>query len=84
MKVFSSPELKAQVSILIKICPLSVVVVVVVVLVGVVVNFSHFNLLLQNHWANFKQTWHKASLGEGDSVCSNEGSAFFQGEIIKK
>ena len=25
------------------------------------------NLLLQNHWANFNQTWHKASLGEGDS-----------------
>ena len=53
---------------LIKICPLSVVVVVVVaVVVVVVVNFSHFHLLLQNHWANFNQTWHKASLGEGDS-----------------
>ena len=25
------------------------------------------NLLLQNHWANFNQTWPKASLGEGDS-----------------
>ena len=25
------------------------------------------NLLLQNHWANFNQTWHQASLGEGDS-----------------
>ena len=25
------------------------------------------NLLLQNHWAIFNQTWHKASLGEGDS-----------------
>ena len=23
------------------------------------VNFSHFHLLLQNHWANFNQTWHK-------------------------
>ena len=63
--VFSSPEPKAF---LIKICPLSVAVVVVV---GVVVNFSHFHLLLQNHWANFNQTWHKASSGEGD--CSNEG-----------
>ena len=31
------------------------------------VNFSHFHLLLQNHWANFKQTWYKVSLGEGDS-----------------
>ena len=26
-----------------------------------------FNLLLQNHWANFNQTWHKSSLDEGDS-----------------
>ena len=40
---------------------------VVVVVVSVVVNFLHFHLLFQNHWANFNQTWHKASLGEGDS-----------------
>ena len=39
---------------LIKICPLSVIVVVV--------NFSHFHLLLQNHWANFNQTWHKVGI----------------------
>jgi hypothetical protein len=26
----------------------------------------HFRLL-QNHWANFNQTWHKWSLGRGDS-----------------
>ena len=31
------------------------------------VNSSHFNLLLHNHWAKFNQTWHKASLGGGDS-----------------
>ena len=31
------------------------------------VNFSHFHLLLQNHWANYNQTWHKVSLGCGDS-----------------
>ena len=37
---------------LIKICPLSVFVVVV--------NFSHFHLLLQNHLTNFKQTFHNA------------------------
>ena len=24
-------------------------------------------LILQNHWANFNQIWHKASLGEGNS-----------------
>ena len=30
--------------------------------------FTKFkNLLLKNHLANFNQTWHKASLGEGDS-----------------
>ena len=52
---------------LIKICPLSIV--------GVVVNFSHFHLL-QNHWANFKQTWHKASLDVGDS-------SFFKWRINK-
>ena len=62
---------------LIKICPLFVVVVVVL-------NFSHFHLLLQNHWANFKQTYHNASLGEGDSSLLNEGPALFQGKIIVK
>ena len=31
-----------------------------------------------NHWANFNQTWHKASLGDGDSsFCSNKGSRPF-------
>ena len=25
-------------------------------------------LLLKNHWANFNQTWHRAFLGEGDSI----------------
>ena len=36
------------------------------------VNCSHFHLLLQNPWANFNQTWHKVSLGEGIQVYSNE------------
>ena len=49
----------------IKICPLSVVLVIV--------NFSHFHPLLQNHRANFNQTWHKASLGEGNSSLFKEG-----------
>ena len=31
------------------------------------VNFSHFHVLLKNQWANFNQTCHKASLGEGGS-----------------
>ena len=70
---FSSPELKTQVSFS---DHLSFVVCLSVRLsvrpsvrpsVCLSVNFSHFHLLLFNHWANFTQTWHKASLGEGDS-----------------
>ena len=34
---------------------------------SVFIIFSHFHLLLQNYLANFNQTWHKASLGVGDS-----------------
>ena len=46
------------------------------------VNFSHFSLLLQNQWTNFNQTWHKASLSEGDSIfIPNEGShPFLRGD----
>ena len=55
---------------LIKICPLSVVVVGDLVGVVVVVNFSHFYLHLPNHWTNINQTWHNVSLGEGDSSLS--------------
>ena len=40
----------------IKICPLSIIVIVIVVVsVGIGENFSHFYLLLQNHWTNFNQ-----------------------------
>ena len=60
-QVFSSPELKAQVSFSDHLSS------VVCLSVRLSVNFSHFHLLLQNHWANFNQTWHKASLDEGDS-----------------
>ena len=63
--VFSSPELKAQVSFSDHLS--SVVCLSVCLSVRLSVNFSHFHLLLQNHWANFNQTWHKASLGEGDA-----------------
>ena len=75
---------------LIKICPLSVVVVVVVVVVAVVVfvvvvNFSHFHLLLQNHWANFNQIWHNAPLVKGIQGCSNERThPFPRGDNYKK
>jgi hypothetical protein len=31
-------------------------------------NFLHFQLLLQNHTANFNHTWHKSSLGEGIQI----------------
>ena len=72
VKLFGHPMFLAHLSrrlkwaFLIKICLLSVIIVVVVLVVVVVVNFSHLHLLLQNHWASFNQTWHKASLCEGD------------------
>ena len=60
----SSPELKTQVRfsdhLSSVVCPS----------VHLSVNFSQFHLLLQNHWANFNQTWHKVALGEGDSSLS--------------
>ena len=37
------------------------------------VNFSHFHLLLQNHWAIFNQTCTKYPWVKGIQVCSNEG-----------
>ena len=67
--IFISPELKAQVSISDHlpsvVCPS--VRPSVCLSVCLSVNFSHFHLLLKNHWANFNQTWHSVSLGEGDS-----------------
>jgi hypothetical protein len=43
------------------------------------------NLLLQNQLANFNQTWHKSSLGEGDSkLFKIKGQVLFKGEIISK
>ena len=58
----AEPKPKVSFTGVVKMCPLSVVVVVVVVDV-VVGNCSHFHLLLQNHRAKFNQ----ASLREGDS-----------------
>jgi hypothetical protein len=44
-----------------------------------------FKNLLQNHWANFKQTWHKSSMGEGDLILfKKKGIAPLQGEIKAK
>ena len=68
----SPPEPKAQVSFSDQNFPLSVVgIAVVVFVVDVVVNLSHVNLFLQNHWAIFNQTWHNALLGKGDSSLVN-------------
>jgi hypothetical protein len=48
-------------------------------------NFNlHFGLLLQNHWTNFDQTWHKSSLGKGDKFVQRKEIALLQGEIIAK
>jgi hypothetical protein len=58
VSIFSSPELKAQVSYsdrLLSVVRLSVC------------KLLYFRLLLQNRWANFNQTWYKSSLWKGDS-----------------
>ena len=71
--ILRSPELKAKVSSSDQ--NLSVVVV----------NFSHFHLLLQNRLIDFNQTWQKASLNEGDSsFLQMKDAALSQGEIITK
>ena len=60
---FSSPELKAQVSFsvcLLFVCP------------SVRKLFSHFNLLLQNHWANFIKLGTKHPWMKRIQVNSNE------------
>ena len=54
-----------------------VFVVVVFFVLGFVVNFWHFHLLIQNHLANFNQTWHNTSLGEGDSSLFKWSSSLF-------
>ena len=43
--------------------------------------YSNFNLenFLQNHWANFNQTWHNAFLGKGNPSCSNRRPCLFPG-----
>ena len=39
------------------------------------VNFSHLQILLQNHWVNFNQIWHKGDL----NLYKWKGHAIFQG-----
>ena len=49
-----------------------VAAVVVVVVVVVVLNFSHFLLYLQNHWANSTRLSTKYPWVKGIQVCSTE------------
>ena len=42
-----------------------------------VVRPSVFRLLLHNHWVNFNQIWHKASLDEGSSSLFKAPPPFF-------
>ena len=40
---------------------------------------------LQNHWGNFNKTWHKASLGDEDSIFLQiKGHAFSKGIYLRK
>ena len=50
------------------------------------VNLSKVHLFLQNHCANFNQTWHNASLGEENKfkLIQIKGHAPFQRVIIRK
>jgi hypothetical protein len=61
LNVFSSPELKAQVSFSDR--QLSVVCLSI----RLSVRLLHFLLLPQNYWANFNQSRHKSSLDKLDS-----------------
>ena len=38
-------------------------------------------LVLQNLRANFKQTWHKGSFGDGDSSFTNKNQSIFRNDI---
>ena len=58
--IFSSPQLKAQVSFS------GHLMSVVCLSVYPLVNFSHFLVLFSKHWANFNDIWHKISLDKGD------------------
>ena len=47
-------------------------------------NFPHFHLLLQNHWVNFNQTWHKNILGWwGLKFVQMKGYRLFQGRYLR-
>ena len=50
------------------------------------VNCFYFQILLKNHWANYNQTWHKASLGNnrGFKFVQMKGHPLHHGEIIAK
>ena len=62
ISLYSSPELKAQVSFSDRLSSV----------ICLSVNFSYFRLLLKNHWANFNKTWHKHPWVKGNQVCSNK------------
>ena len=53
--LFSSPELKAQVSF----SDRQLSIVCLFISLSIHFNISHFLSSLQNHWTNFNQTWHK-------------------------
>jgi hypothetical protein len=64
-RVISSPEPKAQVGF--SVCPMFVDYLSVCLVGCLSVNFSHFQLFVQYHWANFQQDFAKIILGGGNS-----------------
>lgn len=85
LSCFSSPESKVKVSFSDQkyVSCLSALSLVSVGVVVVVVNFSHFNLFLQNHWANFNQTCHKVSVGERKFSLKEAPHLFSRGDNLE-
>ena len=78
--IFSSPELKAQVTFLIACCSSSLWPSI-----QLSVNCSHFHLFPQNQLVNFKQTKHKNPWMKGIQDCTDEViSPFTKGDKNKK
>ena len=80
--LLSTPELKVWVSFSDR--PSSVVCLSVYLFVRLSVNFLCVRLLLKNHWANFNQTWHIASLRKGgSSLFKWRATSFSKGRLRK-
>ena len=52
---------------------------------ALLIQYVKILILLKNHWSNFNQTWHKATLGGGRFKFGQQKAwSLYQGEIITK